>query len=318
MFVTLKRVIVWTVPGTATRRSGSNGKTPPMRTLLPGIGKALHALLAAGLMAWAGNAAADAIRVDGTWQHDVYIEASERMFYVLVPKTGTVRNISKAEVDAEDVVITEDAAARRALRARWKAQNQARKTDRTLQAELPSHTTTNNEKPAPTRKTARHEQDASASDPAPDDHPTDGVVHQIRLDNVEAGVALQAIARSLGLDYQDVGTHVLVSTPQRRRTETPEPVEPYVQHLRGPARTALPKIIVRNPSGALAAGGGGMRGGYGAAGGGGGMRGGYGAAGGGDVTAIGNISDLFSTIDDRMVGEAPAPIPGLQLRPHSR
>ncbi|MCF6285540.1 MAG: STN domain-containing protein [Candidatus Hydrogenedentes bacterium] len=49
--------------------------------------------------------------------------------------------------------------------------------------------------------------------------------------------------------------------------------------------------------------GGGGQGGFG--GGGGGRGGGFG---GGDVTAIGNISQLFSTIDDRTVGEAPATI----------
>ena len=57
-------------------------------------------------------------------------------------------------------------------------------------------------------------------------------------------------------------------------------------------------------------GGGMMGGGMGGMGGGmggmGGMRGGMGGGMGGDVTAISNISDLFSNINDQMVGEAPA------------
>jgi len=66
-------------------------------------------------------------------------------------------------------------------------------------------------------------------------------------------------------------------------------------------------------AGAFATGyGGGMRGGMGGMG---GMRGGMGGMGGGmggyggaDVTQISNISDLFSNIDDRIVGEVPATI----------
>ena len=61
-------------------------------------------------------------------------------------------------------------------------------------------------------------------------------------------------------------------------------------------------------------GGGGFGGGgYGGGGYGGGGFGGGGFGGGRDVTALSNISDLFSTIDDRIVGEAPAVI-GMQVQ----
>ena len=61
-------------------------------------------------------------------------------------------------------------------------------------------------------------------------------------------------------------------------------------------------------------GGGGFGGGgYGGGGFGGGGFGGGGFGGGRDVTALSNISDLFSTIDDRIVGEAPAVI-GMQVQ----
>jgi hypothetical protein len=76
-------------------------------------------------------------------------------------------------------------------------------------------------------------------------------------------------------------------------------------------------------SGGGGGGGGGQQGGFGgggfggaqggrggAAGGGGGRGGGFGGGGGGntDVTSVSNVSQLFSTIDDTTVGEAPATI----------
>ncbi len=62
--------------------------------------------------------------------------------------------------------------------------------------------------------------------------------------------------------------------------------------------------------GGFGGGQGGFGGGQGGRGGQGGGFGGGGGGGVGDVTAIGNISQLFSTIDDRLVGEAPATIGG--------
>ena len=163
---------------------------------------------------------------------------------------------------------------------------------------------------------------------------SDGMVSRVKLRDVELGDALDAMLRPMGLDYQVRDEYVFISTPERLRGEASAPLQTRFYPLRNGASGTLPKIVLRNPAQVYGGGGyggmrgggyggmrgggyGGMRGGYGGYGGGGyggmrgggygGMRGGYGGMRGGqDVTAISNISDLFSTIDDRQVGEPPA------------
>ncbi len=129
---------------------------------------------------------------------------------------------------------------------------------------------------------------------------SDGIVPYINLKNVTLAEALQALLRPLGLDYSVQPGFIWVSKPEIIRQETFEPLETRYYELRNAGAETLFKIVLRNRFGAV---GGGM-GGYG-----GGMMGGM----GGDVTAISNISDLFTTIPDQMVGESPATIGALGL-----
>jgi len=178
-----------------------------------------------------------------------------------------------------------------------------------------------------------------------------GNVPYVRLQNVSLEQALAAILRPMGLDYEVRNNVVFISTPQTLRRESWERIETRVYEVAS-AYDTLPKIVVRNPFGQVGGFGGGMGGGMqqgfgggmGGVGGmqqgigqqgfgggmgggmqqgigqqgfGGGMGGGMGGVGGGmvpDVTQVSNISDLFSNIDDRIVGEAPAIIGGFGLQ----
>jgi hypothetical protein len=155
--------------------------------------------------------------------------------------------------------------------------------------------------------------------------------------------ALDALLRPLGLDYELRDGFLYISSPDRLSREAYEQVESRMYELKQLGADTLPKIVVQNnaqTTGGFGGGGfgGGGRGGFGGVGqssfggsnsggfgggrggfGGGGFGGGRGGFGGGgfgggrgggyggsDVTAISNISQLFTTIDDRLVGEAPA------------
>ncbi len=158
------------------------------------------------------------------------------------------------------------------------------------------------------------------------------MVPYVKLQDVRLRDALDATLRPMGLGYEVHDGYVFVSTPERLRTEVSEPLQSRAYQLRNGGSDTLPKIVLRNPAQVYGGGGyGGARGQYGAGGyggyggargqyGAGGYGGGYGGGGGGyggygggmrggpDVTAISNISDLFTTIDDRQVGEPPAVI----------
>lgn len=189
------------------------------------------------------------------------------------------------------------------------------------------------------RASGRLAAQADAAPPVDASYVTDGMVEHVALRNAPLGDALKATLRPMNLDYRIEGNYLWVSTPQRLRREPDHPIQTRGYALRGGLSGTLPKIVVRHQrlygggpgygygggygGGAYApgfgGGYGGLGGGYGAGfgqgggfrgvGGFGGSYGGYGGFGGGyqqDVTVISNISDLFSTIDDRLVGEAPA------------
>ena len=141
---------------------------------------------------------------------------------------------------------------------------------------------------------------------------TDGRVPYINMKNVSLAEALQALLRPLGLDYAVQPGFIWITRPSVIRRESFEKLETRYYELRNAGSETLFKVVLRNSFGGIAGGGmGGMGGGMGGYGGGmgGGRMGGMGGGMGGgmmDVTAISNISDLFTTISDMMVGEAPA------------
>ena len=153
-----------------------------------------------------------------------------------------------------------------------------------------------------------------------------GIIPYINMKNVSLGEALKAILRPLGLDYAIQPGFLWISKPEIIRRETFEKLETRYYELRNAGSETLYKLVLRNRFGGVGGRmggmmGGGMMGGMGGYGG--GMMGGMGGYGGGmmggmggglDVTAISNISDLFSTISDTLVGEMPATIGTLGLR----
>ena len=181
--------------------------------------------------------------------------------------------------------------------------------------------------------------DRAANAPA-----TSGMVSYVRLKNVPLGQALDGILRPQGLDYEVRNNYVYISTPERLRTEPFDRVETRFYPLSGNdtlPKIVLRQGAMYGGQGGFggytAGGYGGGMGGYGGGMGGygggmggygggmggygggmGGYGGGMGGFGGGgmggfgggmggirDVTVISNISDMFDTIDDRLVGEEP-------------
>lgn len=285
----------------------------------------------AGLVALLGAAApvwCDSILIDGQRHDNVYIREGHSFYYVLLPEEGRVVNVRRESVAPGDVSFSENEAERQAMYDRWNAaQSNAAANpapvqtvgDAAAEAQAPaprSVSVSRNDPPA---------RAAAVNTAPPPSAVTSGYVPYIRMKNVPLGDALRAMLRSLGLDYRVEGNHLYVSTPQRLRTEPDAAVETRFYGIQGGLGGTLPKIVVRNPAATVAGGGGygGGFGGYGGAGGYGGggygNRGGFGGGYGGggysrDVTSISNISDLFSNIDDRLVGEAPAQFPGIVAR----
>ena len=274
------------------------------------------------LLAVAPSAFADSIVIDGIIHEDVVIRESDARYYVQDPANGSVIVVEKDSIAPSDVSIDEANSERDQLHKAWRLQRGlSEKTAFELQLE--------------SRRDALENPDAAITPSAPreperrapivirrEDAASDGRVQHIKLDDVPLGDALDAVLRPLGLDYRVEDDYVYVSSPERLRHEPDQPLEMRTYNYADQGG-ALPKIVVQNPAGAGAAGGGGGAGGFGGGGlGGGGGIGGGGLAGGGGAggfggggggrgqgaTQISNISQLFSTIDDRLVGEAPAQI----------
>lgn len=273
-------------------------------------------------------AVADRITLGGVTHTDVYVRESDTLYYVQFPDTGKVEVAAKASVNPSDVVIDGDEAARAALLARWNAARTPKATPSPQLAPEPGAgeaqaPAASSERPGvPTLRLRGSDVERPASD---------GMVPDFRMDNVPAGVALQVMLRGQGLDYAVQENFLYISTPERLRQESFESIETRAYPFYDDAGT-LPKIVLRQNfagggasygsgssfGGAGGSFGGGQTGGFGGQGlgntaRGGGNQGGFGNAGGygggnggGDVTSISNISDMFSTIDDTLVGESPA------------
>lgn len=289
----------------------------------------LTALWALSAVAWA-----DSITVGERQFNHVLVRESESLYYIQDPATGLVESVAKEKVAPGDFKPTIDPAERVALQAAWKAaQAKVRPQARLIEAPAASAPAASAERESD-RPAQLLRQRGSAAPADETDPRSDGRIPYLRLNNVPLGSALDATLRPLGLDYVDVGGYLFISTPERLARESFEPIETRAFHF-APEET-LPKIVLRSPAvtargaggaafsggsagaqvgfGGVNSGGGfggssGQGGGFGQGGFGGG---GYGGGGGfqqqADVTAISNISDLFSTIDDRLVGETPAQI----------
>ncbi|MDQ1255903.1 MAG: Tetratricopeptide repeat protein [Candidatus Hydrogenedentes bacterium] len=260
------------------------------------MSRAVPILAAFALTALSG-ASADRIVADGQTYDGVYVRESPSMYYVQFPADGRVSSFAKDRVT--EVELTGDTVERERLRRLWEE--------------------------ARTPKTS-----APPSKPEPVEAP------------LTLGGALKAELRKQNLDYRVENGFVWISTPDRLRRESFEPLETRTYTLNSGAQDTLPKIVVRNMAGSYGGYAGGVSGGNGtratgsygtnsgtySAGTGsvaGSGRGAVGGMYGGSGTPIGsqgavpygpgltgphvsNLAELFTNIDDRLVGETPAVI----------
>lgn len=273
--------------------------------------------------ALASVAPADRITVDGETLEGVHVRESGSLYYIQDPRDGSVRAVPRNSVAEGALERDPDEAARAARLERWHAARgpQARPAPPPPAAAPVTDTeAASSERPGPPVLRLRGEGRYAER--------TDGHVPYVHLKDAPLGEALRATLRPMGLDYQVQGNYLWISTPDRLRTESFEPIDTRVYQVRNESQ-ALPKIVLRqgfaggNPGGGGFGGltGAGRQGGFGGGQFGGGQfgQGGFGNRGfggggfqgglqGNDVTGISNISDMFSTIDDALVGEPPATI----------
>ncbi|MBI4559922.1 MAG: hypothetical protein HY706_20215 [Candidatus Hydrogenedentes bacterium] len=300
-----------------------------------------------------GWSVADSITVGGATYENAYVRTGAAMYYVQIPATGEVLSFEKSKVRLEDVRISPDNEARKALLEQWRLNNakrggieaieKAREAAILAAAAAPVASTVPEADPPAVMNSPAEPTSSPLSSSMGKEYVTDGYVRSLNLKKVPLKQALNATLRPLNLGYQVQDGYIFISTPEKLRREGTGRMQTRHYQLRSASADTLPKVVVRNPGGsgaitALGAGtggggfggfgggglaggglGGGGFGGGGLAGGGlggggfgGGGLGGFGGGGlggglGGGVT-FSNIAELFSTIDDRLVGEPPAVI----------
>lgn len=274
------------------------------------------------------SAYADRITQPGYEREDVLVRTGTRMVYIQNPADGSIESIDRSVIPDSAIEFAPDSERER-LRAQWENH---RESPVATPAPAPKQIAqTKGSVPFIRRTEPRDER--SQAPPRSQRNSGRGYVSNVNLRDVPLRDALEAVLRPMGLDYQVRGNIVYVSTPDRLASVSADRIESRVYAISN-ADATMPKIVFQSPSsGQFAAGGGGGftgggGGGGGALGGGGGFGGGRGAAGGlgggaggggrGGAGGIGggqgggggahfmNISELFSTIDDRSVGEPPA------------
>lgn len=222
----------------------------------------------AALVAAAFPSFADWIVLNGLTYRDVYVREGRSAYFVHFPDTGEVMNVPRSGVDASDLGIDKDASHRKALLDRWRTNNPSREDSTSHRLDV-------------RRQVARSRKNAS------------GTAASASAQGTAGGMAVRTY------DFAETTLpKILLQSPSAMMAA---PAGSY----RSPSRMGMTTGQMQQPRG----GGMGMMPGYGNPG----VRGmgGFGGMGGGfgrDVTAITNISDLFFTIHDGLVGEAPATI----------
>lgn len=291
-------------------------------------------------------APADSITFSGKTYENVYVREGGTMYFVQIPAEGRVVSVAKSEVNADAVRISSDPAERAALLDEWNRNNDRL---RGISAPVTAEPATPPPVPEPTRTlTLRGPVDDVATAQEGSDTGY-GPLVSINMKDVPLGDALKVMLRSHNLDYAVEDGYIWISTPENIRRGASKPLETGAFALQN-VNDTLPKIVLNNPSGGLAYSTGGNayggqygasttgRGGYGGRagtgyggyggqgtmggrgyGGTGGMYGGGGGMGVPMMTGahFSNVSDLFTTIDDRLVGETPAVI-GVQAPTRGR
>ena len=284
---------------------------------------------------------ADTIIIDGEERTGVFVRETAAFYYIHDPISGQTELLRKS--GAKNVV-HRPSQDRDALHAQWKA-NRGIDTLPVRKINLSTDYAQNTPSASAEREEVPVLRLRGTERSITQGHRSDGYIDYVNLKDVPLGEALKATLRPMGLDYEEQPGYLFVSRPDILRREA-RPQQQYRAYKINPPGETLHKIVLRNPAasgsqGQLAGGGGfnnqfggggfsasgfggGGRGGFGgqnvgAGGFGGGQRGGFGGGGRGgfggqqggggyDAGSIGNLSDLFGNIDDRLVGEAPAQI----------
>lgn len=249
---------------------------------------------------------ADSIVIDGQTHKDVVVRESATRYLVEVPQDGTVISVSKDEVTADAVTI-EPGTSRDALHRQWEVNSRYVEPD-TREAGAKSAAPINeagvkrDEEPILITNRGTRDSDVrgKASD-ANDTMPIQG--SDVLYMHYDAHPVLSS-GPNVPVSYPGTGGLDAVRAPR---------TADYVLHEQGGRSAAVANLPDNSgmglAGGGFGAGAGGNTGFGGRGGGFGGGAGGGGFGGGGPVFS--NISELFFTIDDRLVGETLAVI-GMQ------
>lgn len=264
----------------------------------------------------------DSIVIEGEVHEGVLVRETASMYYVQFPEDGTVRSVLKSEIDAEDISHAQSDAERDLLRAKWKASVNASRKSRGLT-------------PLSEGKTSRAAQILAlgALDPA-DVARMETPLLQLRGSQSKATQTNEFRPQRFErhAQYRNIARYPSMRGRQDGdRFDTgnyPSGASSLATLARVPIRAPRGLPLGGGPTSAGGFGGGGFQGGgggggfQGGGGGGGGFQGGgggaqgqggagggAGGAGGGGFAGggiqISNISQLFGTYNDLLVGERP-------------
>lgn len=220
---------------------------------------------------------ADTITIDGTRYDGVYVRESDSRYYVQIPSNGQTLSAPKSRVDASQVVLTEDKSERDALLLEWRIQNAVDdpRAQEGTEGSLLSHgVSMTHPSPQETWESVSSQSDlrvdrsaplkthAALADPVtprqqtvrmPADldtgKATNGYVQPIKLDDIKLKEALDALLRPLNLDYEVRDGYIWISTAEKIRSESSEPLEVRTFHLNHAGGEVLPKIGLSNMGG---------------------------------------------------------------------
>lgn len=219
------------------------------------------------LLTVTGSSWGDTIRVSDKVYDDVIVREGASLYYVQTPSDGKVFTVPKSEIDASSVSVTKDPEKRKALVVQWNSH----------------HETTVTEISAPSFIKLPVSESSSTSDSRTTD--TESPKGSVKLKDY-----VKAELRSRNLDYVVEEGVLVVGAPAMIRGIRGYSTGRLVTRtykLGSLGSETMPKVVLQNPTSSGVSTG---------------MQSGGGMNSGAQFS---NISQLFSTIDDRLVGETP-------------
>ena len=263
----------------------------------------------------------DTITIDEKTYDDVYVRAGSAMYYIEIPESGRVVSVTKVDNDSDAILFTDDTLAREKLHLAWERKRREAQSPRSARknAAIPADSESPPQQQAQmdTSKQgglthAHGMEDRATSKEEPTGHNA----------NTTSNRGIHSVSRR---DFRSGGYGQNRYAGQGRRTSGTQ------QFSTGYGNTAAGLPVGRRggrwggyPAGTASFGTVGARRQFGAGAGMQAIRGGYGgfAAGGAGIAPVPaefagvrpgphfySLVELFTTIDDRLVGESPAYIP---------